>query len=61
MIAGVRPRTILALPRRAWRVFKARAPKATVTRERKQSPGVIDSFERMLESQVRLMFRDLTD
>jgi hypothetical protein len=61
MIAGVRPRTILVMPRRAWRVFMARAPKASITRERKQKLGVIATFEHMLESQVHLMFRDLTD
>jgi len=59
MIAGVRPRTILVIPRRAWRVFVARTPKTVAARERKQHVGVIESFERMLDSQVRLMFRDL--
>jgi hypothetical protein len=59
MIAGVRTRTIMAMPRRAWRVIKATAPRVKAAREREPRPGLIESFERMLSSQVQLMLKDL--
>jgi hypothetical protein len=57
MIA-VRPRTLLVLPRRAWRVLKTTiAPKNDIVRERR--PGLMEAFEKMLDSQAKLMFRDI--
>lgn len=58
MIAGVRPRTFLALPRRAWRTLKAKSAKPELREERKPRPGLMDAFEQMLSYQVSLAFRE---
>ncbi len=59
MIA-VRPRTLRTLPRRARRVFKmSLLSKKDTARERDAQPGVIETFEKMLDSHVQLMFRNI--
>jgi hypothetical protein len=61
MIAGVRPRTILVLPRRAWRAIKARSTKPEVREERVRRPSLIESVDQMFSHHVRLAFRDLDE
>lgn len=58
MIAGVQPRTFLALPRRAWQTLKAKSVKPEVREERKPKVGLMDAFEQMLSYQVNLAFRE---
>ncbi len=61
MIAGVRPRNILVLPRRAWRVFKAAVPKPKEREERPRKMGLFESLEQMFSYQVDLAFREFRD
>ena len=61
MIAGVRPRTILVLPRRAWRVLKSVAPKAQAREKRPRSQGFLASLEQMFSYQADLAFREFRD
>lgn len=59
MIA-VRTRTLRFLPRQARRVFKMTWPsRKDAVRERTARPGMLKSFERMLDSHVQLMFRNI--
>ncbi len=61
MIAGVRPRTILVLPRRAWRMLKAKASKPEAREERPRGPGMFEALEQMFSHQVDLAFREFRD
>lgn len=58
MIVSLR-RFTFAVPRRAWHVVKARKAKAVAEKAERQ--GLLQSFETMLEQQVNLTFRDVTD
>jgi hypothetical protein len=58
MIASVHPRTLLVLPRRAWRVFRSRSVQPEVREKRAANRSLFGSFEEMLSHPVRLMIRD---
>ncbi|HWD42069.1 MAG TPA: hypothetical protein VG944_24740 [Fimbriimonas sp.] len=61
MIASVRVRNVLALPRLAKRALKAKAPKASHAARNVRQPGFVASFEQMLDHQVRLILNGFDD
>ena len=58
MIASVRPRTFLVIPRRAWRVLRSRSTQPEAREERARKWTLLESFEQMMNHQVRLMTQE---
>ena len=61
MVASVRSRTLLVLPRRAWRTFRSRSKPVEEREPRAPRPSLMKSFEQMLDHQVQLMIREFDD
>ena len=62
MIAGVRTRTLVAIPRRAWRVLTAKSPSKTLeSAPTAKRFGYFESFERMMSHRADQIIRNLND